>query len=94
MIRRGPTRIVLKLEDLEESENYKWELLQKRKEKEEATGEGPSSTTSETDVAAAAAAAELLDPKARQERIRERIGYDPRPVPAASNRIGELRGGE
>ena len=92
MIRRGPTRIVLKLEDLEEFENYKRELLQKRKEKEDAEGQGPNSEAGTTEIAAATAESlSLLDPKVRQERIQERIGYDPRPVPAASNRIGEIR---
>ena len=91
MIRRGPTRIVLKLEDLEEFENYKRELLQKRKEKEDAEGQGQGSETGTEIAATTAESLSLLDPKARQERIQERIGYDPRPVPAASNRIGEIR---
>ncbi|XP_071476504.1 anaphase-promoting complex subunit CDC26-like [Diadema antillarum] len=101
MIKRGPTRIVLKLEDLEEFDNIKKELEQKRRV-EQVVGLSPTEKGAQSNTSNGAAAGqetvvpagEIADPRARDERIRARIGFDPRPVPTTSHRIGEFRGSE
>lgn len=101
MIKRGPTRIVLKLEDLEEFDNVKKELEQKRRVEQvvglsptEKNGQASASNGTAAHQEPVVPAAEIVDPRTREERIRTRIGFDPRPVPSTSNRIGEFRGGE
>lgn len=101
MIKRGPTRIVLKLEDLEEFDNIKKELEQKRIAEQvvglntsEKNGQAGTSNGAAAHQETVVPAGEVVDTKTRDERIRARIGFDPRPVPSTSSRIGEFRGGE
>ncbi|XP_038063539.1 anaphase-promoting complex subunit CDC26-like [Patiria miniata] len=104
MIRRGPTRIALKIDDISEFDAFKKELEQQRREKQQLDGttemqgvEGQDDVTPGAPwepQAVVPDSAKDMDPKARQERIQQRIGFDPRPAPSTSSRIGELRGGE
>ncbi|KAI8770577.1 anaphase-promoting complex subunit 12 [Biomphalaria glabrata] len=64
MIRRKPTRIELKIADIEEYDAIK-------KEREAAA----KSSKAETDTSP-----EVLNAKKRMETIHARIGYDPKPV--------------
>ncbi|XP_033105753.1 anaphase-promoting complex subunit CDC26-like [Anneissia japonica] len=97
MIKRGPTRIEPRLEDIDEFERLKKELENKRREKNQTPQ--PSNTDQSTSSPAQDTAMEGLplglavDAKQKQEEIHRRIGYDPTPVQTASNRIGELRDG-
>ncbi|XP_022111468.1 anaphase-promoting complex subunit CDC26-like [Acanthaster planci] len=100
MIRRGPTRIALKIDDISEFETFKKELEQQRREKQQLDGtaaemEGIEGQDGGTPSVVGDSVKDM-DPKARQERIQQRIGYDPRPAPSTSSRIGfgELRSGE
>jgi len=65
MIRRSPTRIELKQEDLQEFEVLRQELEDKRKA---ARVSAQSTSTIKTQVS---------DAKAKQDYINQRIGYNP-----------------
>ncbi|NWU63764.1 CDC26 protein, partial [Pterocles burchelli] len=67
MLRRKPTRLELKLDDIEEFESIRKDLESRRKQREEA--------------AAGEEAAIALGPehKSREQIINDRIGYKPQP---------------
>ncbi|NWI19656.1 CDC26 protein, partial [Crypturellus soui] len=67
MLRRKPTRLELKLDDIEEFESIRKELESRKKQREEAAG---------GEEAAAALGAEH---KSREQLISDRIGYKPQP---------------
>ncbi|KAG8447397.1 hypothetical protein GDO86_014754 [Hymenochirus boettgeri] len=73
MLRRKPTRVELKLDDIEEFESIKKDL------------EGRKKTEREVDLSAtetdAAASLNNSDPKSREQTIHDRIGYRPQPKP-------------
>lgn len=81
MLRRKPTRIELKLDDLEE-----WKL---KKEKEQEKKQQQVEGAAVGDTPGLAEAMGLLTPsapkKSRKEVVQERIGYDPRPVNLFTN---------
>lgn len=90
MIRREPSRIMLRLEDLEEFEEFKKEYEQKRRAQQEvglpSNNELPATNTlGESSMTGA----EMLDPAARQKRIHARIGFDPSPASSAPSRVGD-----
>ncbi|XP_071948837.1 anaphase-promoting complex subunit CDC26-like [Antedon mediterranea] len=101
MIKRGPTRIEPRLEDIDEFERFKKELENKRREKNQVShaSNNPEQSTSSPAVQDAVMEGLPLslglvpDAKQKQDEIHRRIGYDPTPVQTASNRIGELRDG-
>ncbi|XP_041094406.1 anaphase-promoting complex subunit CDC26 [Polyodon spathula] len=68
MLRRKPTRLELKLDDIEEFDMVKKELESRKKQQEE------------VDVVGGASAASS-DSKSRDQLINERIGYKPHPKP-------------
>lgn len=67
MLRRHPTRIELKLDDLEEFEEKK----QERKQQQSASTIGAEFKTPDQSA---------MTPKTKREMIHERIGYDPQPM--------------
>ncbi|XP_010637680.1 anaphase-promoting complex subunit CDC26 [Fukomys damarensis] len=72
MLRRKPTRLELKLDDIEEFENIRKDLETRKKQKEDVDvggndGEGTIGLSS--------------DPKSREQMINDRIGYKPQPKP-------------
>ncbi|XP_039095261.1 anaphase-promoting complex subunit CDC26 isoform X1 [Hyaena hyaena] len=73
MLRRKPTRLELKLDDIEEFESIRKDLENRKKQKEEVDvvgindGEGAIGLSS--------------DPKSREQMINDRIGYKPQPKP-------------
>ena len=67
MLRRKPTRIELKLDDLSE-----WEAAIKEKEKNKVRAQGQATPVTEADPS---------QNKSKKDLIHERIGYDPRPLP-------------
>ncbi|XP_078083737.1 anaphase-promoting complex subunit CDC26 [Mustelus asterias] len=71
MLRRKPTRLELKLDDIEEFESMKKELENRKKQQRE---EGVMVSSSDVDGANGA----RDDAKVR-EKINERIGYRPNP---------------
>ncbi|CAH1271289.1 Hypp4617 [Branchiostoma lanceolatum] len=89
MIKRKPTRIELKLDDLDEFEAVKKEVEERRKQRNaELLGLG-----TQGEGAAAATNGDTSPPpsaKTKADRINERIGYDPTPVPDATARVGTL----
>jgi anaphase-promoting complex subunit 12 len=73
MLRRKPTRIELKLDDLEE-----WNTLKKEREQEKRL----QGNISETPMPEGNRVGGIGAPKkSKKEIIQERIGYDPRPAP-------------
>ena len=72
MLRRKPTRIELKLEDMDEWHAYKKEKEQEKKSQSMASSDSPIHGASTTDSANLA--------KSRRELVHERIGYNPRPL--------------
>ena len=74
MKRRDPTRIELKLEDIQEYEQMKRDLEIMRKAKETNVEADPSKDDTET-----VQDSEELTAKARTEMRHRRIGYDPTP---------------
>jgi len=69
MLRRKPTRIELKLEDMEEWHAYKKERDQEKKSQSASDSPIPGNST--------------LDPsnlKSRRELVHERIGFNPKPL--------------
>ncbi|XP_054030527.1 anaphase-promoting complex subunit CDC26 [Dryobates pubescens] len=78
MLRRKPTRLELKLDDIEEFESIRKDLESRKKQREEAEA---AAVGEEAAAAAAAAAAIALgtDHKSREQMINDRIGYKPQP---------------
>uniref|UniRef100_A0A8C5R604 Anaphase-promoting complex subunit CDC26 n=1 Tax=Leptobrachium leishanense TaxID=445787 RepID=A0A8C5R604_9ANUR len=74
MLRRKPTRLELKLDDLDEFENLRKELESRKKQREEVD---LSATDSDTAVSL------TVDPKNREQNIHDRIGYKPQPKPSS-----------
>ncbi|KAM4696892.1 anaphase-promoting complex subunit CDC26 [Rhinophrynus dorsalis] len=72
MLRRKPTRLELKLDDIEEFESIRKDLESRKKQREEV-----DLSTSEPDSAVSLS----TDPKAREQTIHDRIGYRPQPKP-------------
>ncbi|XP_053329805.1 anaphase-promoting complex subunit CDC26 isoform X2 [Spea bombifrons] len=73
MLRRKPTRLELKLDDIEEFESIKKDLEQQQQQQRE-----------EVDLSATepeAAVSLSTDPKSREQTVHERIGYKPQPKP-------------
>ncbi|NXG48727.1 CDC26 protein, partial [Psilopogon haemacephalus] len=80
MLRRKPTRLELKLDDIEEFESIRKDLESRKKQREEA--EAAAAVGEEAAAAAAAAAAAMAlgsDHKSREQMINDRIGYKPQP---------------
>ena len=74
MKRRDPTRIELKLDDIQEYEQMKRDLEQKGKQADDTNTEMQGLTTgagAEANIAGGA--------KSRTETVHRRIGYDPAP---------------
>uniref|UniRef100_A0A8C6H4V5 Anaphase-promoting complex subunit CDC26 n=1 Tax=Mus spicilegus TaxID=10103 RepID=A0A8C6H4V5_MUSSI len=69
MLRRKPTRLELKLDDIEEFESIRKDLEARRKQKEDVEAVG----TSDGEGAAGLSS----DPKSREQMINDRIGYKP-----------------
>ncbi|KAJ7308053.1 hypothetical protein JRQ81_008556 [Phrynocephalus forsythii] len=72
MLRRKPTRLELKLDDIEEFEGARKELESRKKQREDA------------EVVSDGAGAALglsTDHKSREQMIHDRIGYKPQPKP-------------
>ncbi|KAJ8408648.1 hypothetical protein AAFF_G00252830 [Aldrovandia affinis] len=73
MLRRKPTRLELKLDDIEEFDSVKKELESRKKQRDE------------VDVVGVATPGEMGgttgDGKTREQMINERIGYKPHPKP-------------
>ncbi|KAM6337542.1 anaphase-promoting complex subunit CDC26 [Alca torda] len=73
MLRRKPTRLELKLDDIEEFESIRKDLESRKKQREEAEAAAAG------EEAAAAAMALGADHKSREQMINDRIGYKPQP---------------
>nr|XP_012624347.1 anaphase-promoting complex subunit CDC26 isoform X3 [Microcebus murinus] len=78
MLRRKPTRLELKLDDIEEFESIRkdLELLEgrtRKKQKEDVEVIGGSDGEGAAGVSS--------DPKSREQMINDRIGYKPQPKP-------------
>ncbi|NXF12200.1 CDC26 protein, partial [Smithornis capensis] len=71
MLRRKPTRLELKLDDIEEFESVRKELESRRKQRDEA-----EAAAGGEEAAAVALGAEH---KSREQLINDRIGYKPQP---------------
>ncbi|KAL6084661.1 hypothetical protein STEG23_012855 [Scotinomys teguina] len=80
MLRRKPTRLELKLDDIEEFESIRKDLETRKKQKEDVEGLG----TSDGEGAAGLSS----DPKSREQMINDRIGYKPQPKP--NNRTSQF----
>ncbi|KAM6243954.1 anaphase-promoting complex subunit CDC26 [Porphyrio hochstetteri] len=76
MLRRKPTRLELKLDDIEEFESIRKDLESRKKQREDAE---VAAAGEETAAAAAAAVALGTDHKSREQIINDRIGYKPQP---------------
>ncbi|XP_053137985.1 anaphase-promoting complex subunit CDC26 [Hemicordylus capensis] len=78
MLRRKPTRLELKLDDIEEFEGARKELESRKKQRED------------VDVVGASDGALGLnsDHKSREQVIQDRIGYKPQPKP--NNRTSQF----
>ncbi|NXI47757.1 CDC26 protein, partial [Galbula dea] len=72
MLRRKPTRLELKLDDIEEFEGIRKDLESRKKQREEA-----EATVAGEEAAAGIALA--TDHKSREQMINDRIGYKPQP---------------
>ncbi|KAL7834784.1 hypothetical protein SRHO_G00290310 [Serrasalmus rhombeus] len=75
MLRRKPTRLELKLDDMEEFESVKKELESRKKQRDEVDVVGVP-TSSEMSGASGGG-----EGKTREQMIHERIGYKPHPKP-------------
>ncbi|KAM4020367.1 anaphase-promoting complex subunit CDC26 [Anomaloglossus baeobatrachus] len=73
MLRRKPTRLELKLDDIEEFESIRKDLESRKKQREEV-----DLSSGEPDSAAVPLSA---DTKTREQTIHDRIGYKPQPKP-------------
>jgi hypothetical protein len=80
MIRRPPTRIEMKLEDIHEYEKAKKEADAKRAKAAMAAAAASSADGGQSSSSAQAAAAA---PKTRKEMIQDRIGFHPGPKPTS-----------
>ncbi|NXP80026.1 CDC26 protein, partial [Ramphastos sulfuratus] len=74
MLRRKPTRLELKLDDIEEFESIRKDLESRKKQREEAEAAAVGE-----EAATAAAIALGTDHKSREQIINDRIGYKPQP---------------
>ncbi|KAK1192077.1 CDC26 protein, partial [Pygoscelis papua] len=74
MLRRKPTRLELKLDDIEEFESIRKDLESRKKQREDA-----EVAAAGEEAAAAAAVALGADHKSREQIINDRIGYKPQP---------------
>ncbi|XP_050763925.1 anaphase-promoting complex subunit CDC26 [Gymnogyps californianus] len=74
MLRRKPTRLELKLDDIEEFESIRKDLESRKKQREDA-----EVVAAGEEAAAAAAIALGADHKSREQIINDRIGYKPQP---------------
>ncbi|GAB0198356.1 anaphase-promoting complex subunit CDC26 [Grus japonensis] len=72
MLRRKPTRLELKLDDIEEFESIRKDLESRKKQREDAEAAAAGEE-------AAAAIALGTDHKSREQIINDRIGYKPQP---------------
>ncbi|XP_075041550.1 anaphase-promoting complex subunit CDC26-like [Mixophyes fleayi] len=72
MLRRKPTRLELKLDDIEEFESIRKDLETRKKQREEVD---LSASESDTNVPLS------MDAKTREQTIHDRIGYKPQPKP-------------
>ncbi|KAM4664104.1 anaphase-promoting complex subunit CDC26 [Discoglossus pictus] len=72
MLRRKPTRLELKLDDIEEFESIKKDLESRKKQREEV-----DLSANEPEAAVSLSA----DTKTREQNIQDRIGYKPQPKP-------------
>ncbi|XP_047685712.1 anaphase-promoting complex subunit CDC26 [Prionailurus viverrinus] len=73
MLRRKPTRLELKLDDIEEFESIRKDLENRKKQKEEVDVVGISDGEGAIGLSS--------DPKNREQMINDRIGYKPQPKP-------------
>ncbi|XP_012496632.1 PREDICTED: anaphase-promoting complex subunit CDC26 isoform X1 [Propithecus coquereli] len=73
MLRRKPTRLELKLDDIEEFESIRKDLETRKKQKEDVEVVGGSDGEGAAGVSS--------DPKSREQMINDRIGYKPQPKP-------------
>ncbi|ESO92824.1 hypothetical protein LOTGIDRAFT_190326 [Lottia gigantea] len=78
MLRRDPTRIELKIDDLEEYNNMKKESLEADSKTKSACSDGTSATPAQDSFDFG------LPLRTRTEIIHSRIGYDPKPTPTSS----------
>ncbi|XP_075572334.1 anaphase-promoting complex subunit CDC26 [Pelecanus crispus] len=83
MLRRKPTRLELKLDDIEEFESIRKDLESRKKQREDA-----EVAAAGEEAAAAAAIALGADHKSREQIINDRIGY--KPQPKAGGRAGHF----
>ncbi|XP_040819477.1 anaphase-promoting complex subunit CDC26 [Ochotona curzoniae] len=83
MLRRKPTRLDLKLDDIEEFESIRKDLETRKKQKEDADVVGGSDGEGATGVSS--------DPKSREQMMNDRIGYKPQPKPnSRSSQFGNF----
>ncbi|KAM9082010.1 anaphase-promoting complex subunit CDC26 isoform X1 [Balaenoptera acutorostrata] len=73
MLRRKPTRLELKLDDIEEFESIRKDLETRKKQKEDVDVVGGSDGEGAIGLGS--------DPKGREQMINDRIGYKPQPKP-------------
>ncbi|XP_021567624.1 anaphase-promoting complex subunit CDC26 isoform X1 [Carlito syrichta] len=73
MLRRKPTRLELKLDDIEEFESIRKDLETRKKQKEDVEVVGGSDGEGAIGLSS--------DPKSREQMINDRIGYKPQPKP-------------
>ncbi|XP_003229770.1 anaphase-promoting complex subunit CDC26 [Anolis carolinensis] len=73
MLRRKPTRLELKLDDIEEFEGARKELESCKKQREEVDVVGASDGEGALGL--------NMDHKSREQMIHDRIGYKPQPKP-------------
>ncbi|KAF6718777.1 Anaphase-promoting complex subunit CDC26 [Oryzias melastigma] len=82
MLRRKPTRLELKIDDMEEFEGVKKDLEARKHQREEAESGACGSAGIGVDLAGGGASASASTVTSRVELINERIGYKPHPKPA------------
>ncbi|XP_045152604.1 anaphase-promoting complex subunit CDC26 isoform X2 [Echinops telfairi] len=73
MLRRKPTRLELKLDDIEEFESLRKDLETRKKQKEDVEIVGGSDGEGAIGL--------NVDSKSREQMINDRIGYKPQPKP-------------
>ncbi|KAJ6652052.1 hypothetical protein lerEdw1_015255 [Lerista edwardsae] len=73
MLRRKPTRLELKLDDIEEFEGARKELESRKKQREDLDGVGASDGEGALGLNS--------EHKSREQMIHDRIGYKPQPKP-------------
>lgn len=77
MIRRPPTRIELKLEDIQEYEQLKREADRRKRAAERSSGAFCASPNDSDSSAGGAHASTSMSRASRTEEIHKRIGYNP-----------------